>query len=924
MLDTAFKFPRRLIIILFSVVLVVLAVHFAGVALLRYYTEELLHPALPRGTQIDSVHLNLLTGVLEIRDFELRNDDQERVRIGLIDLKISPWRLLTGEVHVQRAHLANGFVRVDRRQDGSYDLGVPPFADQEPDPQPEAEPAAFSLASAVVEDLTLEYHDGEFKSVAHLDKVAAGPYAARAKTQDVPLSWQLSLDEREISGEAKLTIDQDQYAAAGNVKIAMLDLARLQRLAAIDPLAKGEAAYQGKFSWQAPQLILTGALNAPAVTYKVGDRLINIQGLDFPDFELKLLTAPELALELAPRKGSGATKVEWRTDEQLVVAGNVRIAAQWRYEDNKLVNAKDLQFNAASFDYQSGSQSAKLVDVAIAGALQQGIAGELRLPSADLRLQAGHLEFEDSQGPLSVAVDDFELKGLRLRALEGGKGSRQIEGQLSVGASRVGQADTVLHWSALALGLKGTAGLNEARIASNATFNGIKLENPALASGPLQIERFTTEGLQLGTESRFGRMQFDGIHLPGEMPDTGVNVATLSFVDGSYDAGKGVDLGEIIIDGLQTAVIRDKTGQWRHPGTAIRLESEPAAGDTDKPDAEMPAQTETHTAAVPWRVGGVKVTGDSHVTTGDQTNPAAVPLRHKIDILEFGELASARPDQDTPFEIGMHPEKYTRFHIKGVVRPVADPVYLDAKGNLEGLGMPRLNGYIANDLGHKFLAGQLDTRFDVKIADNTLTMGNFLELHGAEAEEIEGKDGPPLNMAIALLEDRDGYVKIDVPIEGRLDDPDFRVLAALNPVIMKAVAGTAALAIQPLGSVFLVGSLLADQALKVTFNPALFEPGSVDLDAAATKYLGELSGKLKDKPKLALRICGVVADSERQKDKKGAYLDDKEALLEVAQKRAQTVRSYMLSQGTGKKQLRSCRPRLDPKPASKPRVDIRF
>lgn len=919
---TAFKFPRRLIIILSSVLVLVLIVHFSGVALLRYYAEEILHPALPHGTQIDSVHLNLFTGVLEIRDFELRNEDQERIRIGRIDLKISPWRLLTGEVHVQRAHLSNGFVRVDRRQDGSYDLGVPPFADQEPAPQPEAEPAAFSLASAVVEDLTLEYHDGEFKSVAHLDKVAAGPYAARAKTQDVPLSWQLSLDEREISGEAKLTIDQGQYAAAGKLKIAMLDLARLQRLAAIDPLAKGEAAYQGEFSWQAPQLILTGALNAPAVTYKVGDRLINVQGLDFPEFELKLLTAPELALELAPRKGSGATKVEWRTEEQLVVAGNVRITAQWRYEDNKLVNVKDLQFTAVSFDYQSGSQRAKLADVAIAGAMQQGIAGELRLPSADLHLQAGHLEFEDSQGPLSVALDDFELKGLKLRALEGGNGSRQIEGQLSVAGSRLRQADSVLHWSALALGLKGTAGMNEARITSDATLSGIRLENPALASGPLQIERFTTQGLQLGTESRFGRMQFDGILLPGEMPDTGVSVATLSFVDGSYSAGRGVDLGEIIIDGLQTAVIRDKSGQWRHPGTAIRLESAPAAGDADKPAAASEAETDT--AAVPWRVGGVKVTGDSYVTTGDQTNPAAVPLRHKIDILEFGELASARPDQDTPFEIGMHPEKYTRFHIKGVVRPVADPVYLDAKGNLEGLGMPRLNGYIANDLGHKFLAGQLDTRFDVKIADNTLTMGNFLELHGAEAEEIEGKGGPPLNMAIALLEDRDGYVKIDVPIEGRLDDPNFRVLAALNPVIMKAVAGTAALAIQPLGSVFLVGSLLADQALKVTFNPALFEPGSVELDPAATKYLGELSGKLKDKPKLALRICGVVADTERQKDKKGAYLDDEVALLEVAQKRAQAVRSYMLGQGTAKKQLRSCRPRLDPKPESKPRVDIRF
>jgi hypothetical protein len=272
----------------------------------------------------------------------------------------------------------------------------------------------------------------------------------------------------------------------------------------------------------------------------------------------------------------------------------------------------------------------------------------------------------------------------------------------------------------------------------------------------------------------------------------------------------------------------------------------------------------------------------------------------------------------------MHPDKYTSFQIKGVTRPLVDPVYLDAKGELQGLGMPRLNGYIANDLGHKFLEGQLDVRFDVKIADNKLTMDNFLELHRAVVEPLEGKDGPPLTMAIALLEDRDGYVKLEVPVEGRLDDPNFRVLAALNPIIMKAVAGTAALAIQPLGSVLLVGSMVADQALKVSFNPALFEAGSTQLGPETQKYLGELAGKLKEKPKLALRICGVVADVERQKDKKGVYLDKEEALLEIAQQRAQAVRSYMNSQGAGAKQLRSCRPSVDPKPEGKPRVDIRL
>ena len=366
------------------------------------------------------------------------------------------------------------------------------------------------------------------------------------------------------------------------------------------------------------------------------------------------------------------------------------------------------------------------------------------------------------------------------------------------------------------------------------------------------------------------------------------------------------------------ALIRDEAGQWRHPGTAIQTQS-PAS---EPVQAAEEAPTETRPPG--WRMGSLKVTGDSFFIAGDLTNPAAAPLRQEIEVLEFGEIASSSPDRDTPFEIAIRPEKYTSFNIKGVVRPLADPVYLDAKGKLAGLDMPRLNGYIEKDVGHQFLEGQLDNRFDVKIADNTLKMSNSLELYEAQAEALEGKTGPPLTMAIALLEDRDGYVKIDVPVEGRLDDPNFRVLAALNPVIMKAVAGGAALAIQPLGSVLLVGGVLADRALKVTFNPALFEAGSTELDPDAKKYLGDLSDKLRERPKLALRICGVVVDADRQKDQKGAYVDKEEELLEMAQRRADVVSAYMSSQGVDEQQLRSCRPDVDMKPDAKPRVDIRL
>jgi hypothetical protein len=299
-------------------------------------------------------------------------------------------------------------------------------------------------------------------------------------------------------------------------------------------------------------------------------------------------------------------------------------------------------------------------------------------------------------------------------------------------------------------------------------------------------------------------------------------------------------------------------------------------------------------------------------------------LRYQIEKARVGSLDSEQPNVDTPFELLLRPDRYAEFQIEGVVKPLADQLFLDAEGHLYGFGLTSVNGLIANDLGHRFLEGQIDNDFSIKIASDHLDMGNQLSLATLDVEELPDKQGPPLGTAIALLEDRDSNIKLEVPVSGDLTDPDFKVLGALNPIIMKAVAGAAALAIQPLGSVLLVGGVLANQALKVTFDPAVFDAGDLQLNASARDYLDQLSGKLKEKPKLGVRVCGIYAAIERQRNKKGEYTDRPEDLLILAQQRADAVREYLKDRGVGPKQLRNCRPALDPEVDGLPRVDIRF
>ena len=500
--------------------------------------------------------------------------------------------------------------------------------------------------------------------------------------------------------------------------------------------------------------------------------------------------------------------------------------------------------------------------------------------------------------------------------LEAGK--RQLSGRLSLAGSQLQPGATSVAWSSFAAGLNGHVGKAGVDIRTDLEIGDSRVSDPALPHGPLQLARLQAEDLALGEAVQFATLRLGDIQIPGQPSETGLEIAELQFLKGRYSAQDGLSLDEILIDGLQTALIRDKSGRWQYPLAPAADESaeapataqDAAATDTGKPLA--------------WRIGGVQISGDSHVTVTDRLNPDSTSPRIAIETLRVGELRSSAPDADTPIKILLRPDEYSEFEIDGEVRPLADPLYLQAEGRLHGIGLSSFNGFIANDLGHRFLGGQLDNDYRISIENNHLEMTNTLALAQVEAEAIPDKEGPPLGTAIALLEDRDGNIKLDVPVSGDLDDPQFRVLGALNPIIMKAVAGTAALAIQPLGSVLLVGSLVADQALKVTFEPAVFEPGSSDLNAKSRDYLAQLGAKLKEKPKLGLRFCGVATEAERKKDKKGAYLDTEADMLALAQQRAEAVKTYLAGQDVGEKQLRLCRPELETQAEARPRVEIKL
>jgi len=60
----------------------------------------------------------------------------------------------------------------------------------------------------------------------------------------------------------------------------------------------------------------------------------------------------------------------------------------------------------------------------------------------------------------------------------------------------------------------------------------------------------------------------------------------------------------------------------------------------------------------------------------------------------------------------------------------------------------------------------------------------------------------PVKLAIALLKDRNGEIKLDIPVSGSLDDPQFSVFRVVLQIIQNLLVKAATSPFSLLGSIF--------------------------------------------------------------------------------------------------------------------------
>ncbi|WP_020167152.1 MULTISPECIES: DUF748 domain-containing protein [Methylotenera] len=210
---------------------------------------------------------------------------------------------------------------------------------------------------------------------------------------------------------------------------------------------------------------------------------------------------------------------------------------------------------------------------------------------------------------------------------------------------------------------------------------------------------------------------------------------------------------------------------------------------------------------------------------------------------------STSPTAIAQAELDGKVDDYGSARIRGSLQPFQATNFTDLKLSFKNLEMNRLTPYSGKFAGRRIDSGKLSVDLEYKIKQRQLAGENKFILNKLKlGEKVDSAEAAnlPLDLAIAILEDSDGIIDLDLPISGSLDDPQFSygkiVWKAIKNVLTKIITSP----FRALGKLF---GADADKLEAISFDA-----GSATLAPPEQEKLKTIQQALSKRQGLALGI----------------------------------------------------------------------
>lgn len=224
----------------------------------------------------------------------------------------------------------------------------------------------------------------------------------------------------------------------------------------------------------------------------------------------------------------------------------------------------------------------------------------------------------------------------------------------------------------------------------------------------------------------------------------------------------------------------------------------------------------------------------------------------------------------------------------------------DIRVRIKQLNLVPFNGYLIDAMGYQLERGMLDAELDLTIDQGELNgelrlllrNSRFVPANQRAIERFSQRIAMPVETALSLLRDRNGNLRLAVPLTGNVSDPNFGLSDLTNQLSRLAVRTTALhfllQTMQPYGLLIALTTYAGSELLSVRLDAIEFEQGSASLEERHISHLERVAEVMREKDRIELRICPFV--SKKEAEQAGDNWRD------LADQRGKTIRQWLAQQ----------------------------
>ena len=818
-----------------------------------------------RPASIKNISLNPYTLAISLEGLDIKEKDREKSFVAFDKFFVNmQWSSLFQLSPVSsEMRLENPQIRISRVSGSEFNFSdlLASEGDKEGDKQvPEKrevqEPLRFSFSNIAVSNGTIIFHDAPMDKThrfAHIsfELPRVSNFEAKRDTYSEPL---LSSD---FNGtELKIDADTKPFADTLNTVIDIsLSNINLPRYFDYVPVPLGFAIAKGMLDIKSSIMFEKGTQ---------GENQLGISGTaDFSNLKLvdtnssELLFIPALHLKMAP---SQPLQKNVRIESLVLTEPELTLVRQenGRFNLSKLGPATDntnKNKQEEQYEQKNGSSSGD---------------SDFIFQLSDFQLDSGKVMFRDFAAPTVAKSPQGKPVQMQLAPvnLEVSNFSNQPENKADLD---------------LSAGLNPNATLSAAgnfKISPLTADLDISLEdlklNKAQSYCPQQLQLVLSEGVlnlsgDLGIQANTANktsVKFNGNTAISDMKVVEANTSRELTTCRSFDL-KGIDfswnptrlnLDQVSIRGLGQNVVVEKDGE-------LNL-NQVYKKDPTKEEGKEEAKRAGEREGAPFPMSVEKVSlSDINLAFADYSISPNYTSRLT---LKQGQIKGLSTKNFQGADISMQGvvNKHAPFNISGRINPLLKDIMLDLHFDLQNLELSPLTSYSGKYIGRAIEKGKLNLDLDYVVKQKKLKAENKLLLNQFNLGRNIKSDSAtnmPVGLAVALLKDRNGKINLDLPLSGRLDDPQF----SLTGIVFKTFKN---IVVKAATSPFSLVSSIVSGGEELRYVE--FQPGKSKLTDTAEKKLESMQKLLYKRPQLNLELAGFV-DKEK----------DRQAMIDKALKR---------------------------------------